>query len=798
MNAASVIADQVESRQSDAVVNSTFSRPDSAFASRRLLPLVFACILTLLLALAWPILLGHVYTANDLGDFHLPLRSFYAQQLSRGEPFDWCPSLYCGFYLTGEGQVGAYHPLHWLLYRNLPLSLAFDLECWLSYPFMLVGIVMLLRRWKCNLESSLFGALVFTFSGFNLLHFVHPNAIAIIAHVPWLLWSADIILRSEHANNRRLAVVAIALLTASQILLGYPQFVLYSLAIEIGYIVAFTWIDSRSLKAAIAPILRWLFAIACGTLIGALQLLPTIDAFEHSIRQTSGADSNAVSLGTSLQPLNLTQLIAPYLFIKRAVGQNTLELSLYAGIIPFTLAVWWLTCVQKTNSHCRTLSTIASIAAIGALLWSFGQWGPFGWLQEHVPGLNSFRLPCRAIFIFDLAIAIWAALGLTALLNQNATNHNQSESSASSSTPRRHLWWLLAVDIAISASAVFLWPNYISPWPLILFGPILLAIAIWLINRAAIGSRWAINLLVMLAAIDLGVYGLTSSILDGAQPLAKFIHRLDVPPGPPTYRVAIDLLGGTETAPGQKQLRTGDRILLAGFARADGYAGLEPARHLDYRDPAALRAAGVSWIASDAASQIESAAHRNWLAKTDPTRIVPQPPAIAPGKNTLWLRLGHPQPRAWLVTKAVSSDQPAADLAKISLVSAALVKINPPTVLSDSSTPGSVYILSDRPGNFLADVDCPATQLLVVNESYHSGWRASCDGTAHQSPVLRADGDFLGVVIPAGRHRISIKFQPESLRFGGLLSAFGLGLMVVTLLLPTATVRLKRRLHPQT
>ena len=338
------------------IPHSPFSH--SAFASRLLLPLVFACILTLLLALAWPILLGQVYTANDLGDFHLPLRSFYAQQLSRGEPFDWCPSLYCGFYLTGEGQVGAYHPLHWLLYRNLPLSLAFDLECLLSYPFMLVGIVMLLRRWKCSLESALFGALVFTFSGFNLLHFVHPNAIAIIAHVPWLLWSADIMLRSGNANHRRLAVAAIALLTASQILLGYPQFVLYSLAIEIGYIVAFTWIDSRSLKAEIAPILRWLFAIACGTLIGAVQLLPTIDAFEHSIRQTSGTDSAAVSLGTSLQPLNLTQLIAPYLFIKRAVGQNTLELSLYAGIIPFTLAVWWLVCAQKTNSHFRTLSTI--------------------------------------------------------------------------------------------------------------------------------------------------------------------------------------------------------------------------------------------------------------------------------------------------------------------------------------------------------------------------------------------------------------------------------------------------------
>ena len=66
----------------------------------------------LLIALAGPALIGRVYTADDLGAFHLPMRAFYSDCLARGEAFDWSPQLYCGFYLTGEGQVGAYHPLH--------------------------------------------------------------------------------------------------------------------------------------------------------------------------------------------------------------------------------------------------------------------------------------------------------------------------------------------------------------------------------------------------------------------------------------------------------------------------------------------------------------------------------------------------------------------------------------------------------------------------------------------------------------------------------------------------------------
>ena len=117
-----------------------------ADANRAVITVLIVSIVALFTILAWPILRGEVYVADDLGEFHLPLRTFYAQQLARGESFDWCPDLYCGFYLTGEGQIGGYHPLHWLLYRTLPLSLAFDLECWLSYPIMLVGLYVLFVR----------------------------------------------------------------------------------------------------------------------------------------------------------------------------------------------------------------------------------------------------------------------------------------------------------------------------------------------------------------------------------------------------------------------------------------------------------------------------------------------------------------------------------------------------------------------------------------------------------------------------------------------------------------------------
>ena len=346
-----------------ASAHSPFPIPHSPFA--------FSAV-ALLFALGLPMLLGRVYIADDLGEFHLPLRSFYSQQLANHEPFDWCPDLYCGFYLTGEGQVGVYHPLHLLLYKTFPLWLAFDLECWLSYPFLLAGTFLLLRRWKIDRNASLFGAMAFTFGGFNLLHFVHPNAVAVVAHLPWLLFAIDFLIRpATKATHHILAFAAISLLTGSQLLLGYPQYVLFSLLVEAGFAVWLALSTAISTRSAIHAIVRWIAAVAIGFLVGAIQLLPTIDALQHSVRQTTSAEFAAQG---SLHPLNLLQLIAPYLFETRVVGQNTHELGLYVGAVTLALAFYGL--YQSRQRRFRNIIGAISVTAIVALLWAFGTYGP--------------------------------------------------------------------------------------------------------------------------------------------------------------------------------------------------------------------------------------------------------------------------------------------------------------------------------------------------------------------------------------------------------------------------------------
>jgi hypothetical protein len=695
--------------------------------------------IALLAWLAWPILSGRIYVADDLGEFHLPMRAFYTNQLDRSEPFDWCPDLYCGFYLTGEGQVGGYHPLHLLLYRTLPLSLAFGLECWLSYPLMLVGMYLFLRRWQLPREAALFGATAFTFGGFNLLHFVHPNAIAMVAHVPWMLWAIDVCLRSVNARQRRYGFVCIALLTGSQLLLGYPQYAFYSALISGAYAC---WLARTIGPGRIKSLAAVVGAALIGCLIGGVQLLPTFEALGQSVRQERMAGFAAQG---SFQPLNVVQLIEPYLFASRVVGQNTHELTIYAGVVPLVLAFGAFLIVPNNRMTRRLQLASLTVAAL-ALLWSFGEFGPFAWLQQDLPYVNRFRFPCRAICVFQFAIAVLAAVGFIQL-GQVGSNRLDSRKLA-------WLWALPLFSVLIAAVGYFVWQPPLASPALVVAGPILVALAVLLVLLSARGVRGALVSLILLGGVDLGIYGLSTHELQTTSTLSEFVDRTSAPPAAPTTRVALENGEPTQTA--EVATRVGDRILLKGWPRVDGYAGLEPRRRLDYSQPKVLQIAGTGWHLSEA--------------------------------NDNWVQLTNPCPGAWLVSKAIFSTSPSKDVLELDPSSAALVDepINLPV-----SQPGRVALKIDSPGRLDLQTDAPADQLLIINESFHPGWNAKIDSNTSQT--VRVNGDFLGIVVPAGTHEIALNFQPESLRYGRLASCFGLGLIVATFLWP---LRAARRLPP--
>ncbi len=692
--------------------------------------------LGLLAALAAPCLVGYVYTYDDLGAFHLPMRAFYAEQLSRGEPFDWNPQLFCGFYLTGEGQAGTYHPLHWVLYRLLPLGAAWSCELLAGYAMMLAGTYLLVARLVGRRDAALFGGLAFTFSGFNLLHLVHPNAIAVIAHTPWLLWLVAQVLEGTDRRRVAAAQAGIALLTGSQLLLGHPQFVWFSLLAEAAYAACLLAAKHEAARRSAGKLGRIAIAKLCGVMLGGVQLLPTLDALSHSVRHS--VDGSFVDYG-SLHPLNLVQLVAPYLFTHRVAGQNTHELGLYVGAVPLVLLAWLF---ARRREWSAMRGPILATAGLGifALILALGKYGPFYRFQRLLPVVGRFRFPCRYTLLVGLCVAVLAAVAVGMLARRTQGDRRTSQRGGAP------VWGVVAASLAAAIVGLAMRDRAcIGPVPGVLAGPLLIGAAAALLGLAARGHRWALAGLVLFAAADLGVYGLSYAAWPHAERLEDYAARAVAPAPQPDGRVACapDLLD-------RSGLRAGNEITLAGWRRADGYAALEPAaRPVSGQAPLpALRAAGVRWV-------------RRTEANDRIAGLVPHDDA--------WLQVPRPLPRVRLATPTATRVKATGDDARPPRESSP--PIDEPRELPPSP-PGTARVLEERPGHFQIRVECPTRQLLVVAERYHAGWRAEVDGRAQ--PVVRVDGTFLGCVVGPGRQQVVLDFRPESLWWGWATSLAGL------------------------
>jgi hypothetical protein len=680
----------------------------------------------MLIVLAWPAFMGRIYDADDLTTQHLPLRAFYQNCLRNGDSFLWCPNLFCGYYAHGEGQTGMCHPLHWALYRFLPLGAAFNIELLHVYPLALIGMFLLLRRHGLPVFAALYGGFAFAFSGYMMWHFVHMHVVAIMAHAPWLLLCVNVAMRSTGAA-RAAGLFGLGALTASQLLLGHPQHVWFTSLAEAAYAL---WLARADRAAARLPTLA-LFK-AFGVLTAAAQWLPSRDALLDSVR---AEPTLAYRCTGSLDPANLAQMVAPWAFrsgpFNPDAGASPNEFALYAGALTPVLLAWlWLR--RRELGALRPLAAGAALLATFALWLALGKYGGLYLIQAHLPVIGLFRMPARYIVLLHLACAAAAAIALFEL----------RRAARDGSAPPKRMWPLyapLALSV-IAALALLLWQRFgpagsavaqqVATLPKLLIGPALIGAATVLVLLVLRGKRWAMVALLIFGAAEMAAYGLAFVHRTKPQPVARVIGVVPPPP------YAAHCRAWTE-------MPVANRLIVRGVRLADGYVGLYPRKELDYRLPASLRVAQVNWLTREVNGQ------RRWA----------QAPA-------------EPLPRARMLCREVVSAEPRRDIERIDVGRIALV--DSPLALS-AGPEGQARIVSDRPGRVRVAARCESRQLLSLSESGHTGWRATVDGAP--ADVVRVYGDFIGCVVPAGEHDVEFVFAPASYDIGLSLSLAGLVLM---------------------
>jgi hypothetical protein len=89
-----------------------------------------------------------------------------------------------------------------------------------------------------------------------------------------------------------------------------------------------------------------------------------------------------------------------------------------------------------------------------------------------------------------------------------------------------------------------------------------------------------------------------------------------------------------------------------------------------------------------------------------------------------------------------------------------------------SAAPASVEVLSYAPTHIAIRTRSMEPALLVGTDTWYPGWQARVDGVPAR--IYIADVAFRGIRLPAGEHRVEMRFQPRILWVSALISALAL------------------------
>lgn len=287
---------------------------------------------------------------------------------------------------------------------------------WLLAHYLLIAVAMVLflRALGAGADSALIGAAAFALTP-NLVAvgaFGHGSQIMTAAYIPVLFLLFDRFAR----RGSLLALAGFAFAAAFQLLRSHVQVVFYTwLALGL-YAIYLAVVAARARRGADAA--RALGGLAVGIGLGfgmsCFLYLPVHEYAKLSIRSAAEGSGAGLAYATSwsFHPAEMLTFVIPSMF---GFGGRTYwgtmpftDYPNYMGIVPLALAI--IGAVRSRGAMRGFWITLAATA----LLLSFGKhFKPLYQLfYEHVPYFNKFRVPVMILVLLQFAVAVLAALGL--------------------------------------------------------------------------------------------------------------------------------------------------------------------------------------------------------------------------------------------------------------------------------------------------------------------------------------------------------------------------------------------------
>jgi hypothetical protein len=246
---------------------------------------------------------GLFIAPHDGWALNYPLRLIWSEAVRHGEwPF-WNPFVFGGIPLLGTIHPGVFYPGNWA-FLVLPGPLAWHVTTIGAYWVAGVAAWAFGRAIALSRAPAFALALTFMLGGFMVGHLEQIMMVQAGAYLPAFLWAIE-----RHVRTRDVRyAVALAVLLALQILVGFPMMTALSLLVA-GPYALFRILTAPGARLPLAGALG--AALALGVGLTAAQLLPTLAFIPLTQRHTI----DWVQLTwNSLHPRQVLMYWCPYLF----------------------------------------------------------------------------------------------------------------------------------------------------------------------------------------------------------------------------------------------------------------------------------------------------------------------------------------------------------------------------------------------------------------------------------------------------------------------------------------------------
>ncbi|HBL51765.1 MAG: hypothetical protein A3D24_01725 [Candidatus Blackburnbacteria bacterium RIFCSPHIGHO2_02_FULL_39_13] len=714
---------------------------------------------------------------NDVASYIFPVHMFAVKILKEGSVPLWNSLIFAGTPLFANFQSAPFSPTN-IVYFLFDELTAWSLQIVLQHVLAAVFTYLLLRSWNVCKTASIFGGIVFAFSGFNMIWSQWNGHTLTASFIPLFLLFFD-----KYLKVRKMIFgLGIIFTLAVQFFSGYPQLIMYSFIAGL-----LLWVYRLNEREIIKKTVFVLIFVILSLGISAPQILPGAELLSTSQRVAQKNSFDWIFLPWE----KIITFIAVDYFGNPGTDNYWSKKDFYSnegfvGVVAFVLSLLSLNLLSKKKEVRFSLAlamvslTLSFPTLVSIVFWKSGMFG-MGAVAAH-----------RALVLFNLSVSLMAAHGLEMVLKRKINTKDLL-----------FTFPVFAILLVFFTNAIFLKGEYVAgvdSGQVALRNLVIPATGFMgCLVAVLLSSKY--KLLKVVAALGMLVFAV----------FELFFFGWKYTPFSPKHIVfpKTELFEFFEKQ--QKPFRlTGNKVIPVnmrmayGIESLEGYDAVYPVRMAKFlsvlnssrSDSTPMFQYGL--VENDTSNLLDLINTKYYLTIKQGKDGSPNAQGVIPerfikdrftkvfeDRTVAVLESKSVLPRAFFVydfEKISSDDEIFNNLLdpNFSYSTRVIVEEELPYASTKRETANFVNFEIYKEQINVMSVYTEKPGILFISDQWYPGWKAYVDGV--NTKIYRANFAFRAIIVPKGEHKVSFIYFPDSFKIGLVISAASL-LLVVALFL---------------